>query len=135
MAFGTGPFGIVVFGTGETPPPSQALSTLSSSRKIDGVTRRYVLNAEGGFEAMGDVAQRVYCLVTQAAGAEPPFIDERASATVEANIRTSLAPLTALPSPQIAIVSIAVQRTSLGTLSREVVFRTLGDDTEHTVSA
>ncbi len=135
MAFGTGPFGIVVFGATATPPASQALASLSSSRQIDGVTRRYVLDDVGGFAPMGDTNQRVYLAVTQAAGAEPAFIDGRAAATVEAAIRTALAPLTVGPEPVIQIVAITVARTAPGTLSRSVIFIDLTNGTEQTVSA
>ncbi len=135
MAFGSGPFGIVVFGGAATPPASQALASLSSSRRIDGVTRRYVLDDEGGFAAMGDTAQRVYCAVTQAAGEEPAFIDQRAGATIEASVRAALEPLTRGPEPMIRIVSIAVARTAPGALSRSVTFVDLTNGTEETVSA
>ena len=135
MSFGQGPFGVAVLGIAEAALAAAPQTALSSSRKIDGVTRRYVLTADGGFEPERDISQRIQLLLDFGMPAEPQFLDDRFAATIDQRVRAALAPLTDGPEPSIAIVSIAVTPSGPTGTRREVVVRDLVTNDLHTADA
>ena len=128
-----GPLGIDYLGVPGPDPSPQIRSPLSSARRIDGVTLRYVQTSEGGYEGMPALQQRVLLLVTTGAGPAPATTDERARTAVEQGIRTALEPLTGGNEPEAEIVSISVTRSGPNTLRQVVIVRGLIDDKTHTV--
>lgn len=134
MSFGVGPFATNGLGSALPTYPSEPRTTLSSSRKIDPETGAYVLNDDGGFEAMDDVAQRVYLAICF--GVEgPPIIDARFQATMQAAIRKALEPLTKGRKPAIKIIAVNVTDDGRETTLKEVVYRNLLTNTNTTVQA
>ena len=132
--FGQKPYGFGGYGSPLTPSTPAAFSSLSSSRKFNGLTGRYVANDEGGFEAMDDTAQRVILTVAFAVKSGP-FITPRDLATQEAGIRAALAvSLTSGPSPAIRLISVSAAQT--GPTSSAVTVRYFNNltNTEQTVS-
>lgn len=101
MALGSGPYGP------GTPPSDTAKVALASSRKIDFRTGRYVLDADGNFEEMPDLHQRVGLLIAYGVK-EPERIGPSFAAEVAAQIRNALRPLTDTRPPQARIKRIEV---------------------------
>lgn len=126
MAYSTGPYRLA------TSLPSPGASTLTSSRKIDFVQRRYVTDDDGGFEAMDDVAQRVLLLVCFSVTPQK-FISTQALAAAAQDIRDALKPLTTGPEPEIEIAEVVAERTSAGSTRHAVSFRVLRTGTQQTV--
>jgi len=112
MAFGSGPFGVVAFGIAPSTISSVTPTELTSSRKVDFATGRYVLDDGGGFEGMDDTAQRVTIVVTAAAGKTPDVIDALLQRRTEAALRDALTPLVADGS--IIIEAVQVERARAG---------------------
>jgi hypothetical protein len=132
--FGAKPYGFGGYGSPLAPPVPAAFSSLSSSRKYDGLTGRYVANDEGGFEAMDDTAQRVILTVAFAVKTGP-FITPRDLAQQEATIRAALAvSLTSGPTPAIRLISVTAAQT--GPTASGVIVRYFNNltGTEQTVS-
>lgn len=108
MAFGTGPYGA------GTPPSSEEVerrTTLASSRKIDFRTGRYVLDADGNFDEMPDLHQRVGLLIAYGVK-EPDRIGPSFAAELEAQIRKALRPLTDTKPPEAVIKRIEISMTA-----------------------
>lgn len=131
--FGQKPWGYGGYGAPLSPPTPAAVSSLSSSRKINAKTGRYVANDEGGFEPMDDTAQRVVLLVAFAAKVGP-FITPPDLSAQEATIRAALAPLVAKPEPAIRLLAVSAAQT--GPTSTAVTVRYINNltGTEQTVS-
>jgi hypothetical protein len=87
--FGLGPYGYFPAGSALEAPAEEARSSLSSSRKVNGVTKRYVINDDGGFEAMNDIAQTVLLRICYA-DTESPYITPRAANETKAKVRAAL---------------------------------------------
>ena len=133
MGYGTGPFGSAL-GIYPPPPGPETPSDLSSSRKIDGVKKRYVLDAIGGFLPMDDTDQRV--LLTLAfAETEMPFITPQAMRQQELKIRAALAAngLVDVRAPVIELELVSVERTGPGETTATVKYRNLISGTTKTV--
>jgi hypothetical protein len=87
--FGLGPYGYFPAGDGYEVPEEETRSSLSSSNKVDGVSKRYVLNDEGGYEPMNDIAQTVLLRISYA-DTESPLITPRAANETKAAVRNAL---------------------------------------------
>lgn len=131
MGFGTGPFGAGPFGHPLITTTDEVKSSLSSSRLLNGVTKAYVVNDEGGFEAMDDVAQRVLLFLAFGMGEEPKLIDSTYPATMRARITAALAPL--VRERAIEITAIDISDDGRGATHKRVAFRNLLTDTLQTV--
>lgn len=133
--YGLGPFGFQ-FGYPSSALAGENPSGLSSSRKIDGVTKRYVLNAQGGFAPMDDTDQRVL-LVFSFAVVDTPFITPQSMREQEQRIRTALTTsgLVAPRSPAIKIIKLTVDSPSYGVVRRTLVFKNLLANTQRTIEA
>lgn len=131
MGFGTGPFGAGPFGRPLLATTDEVRSSLSSSRLIDGVSKSYVVNDEGGFAAMDDVAQRVLLLLAFGMGEEPKLIDATYPETMRARIAAVLAPL--VRERAIEITAIDIGDDGRSTTHKRVAFRNLLTDTLQTV--
>jgi hypothetical protein len=104
MALGSGPYGA------GTPPSSESTEpavALASSRKIDFRTGRYVLDANGNFEEMPDLHQRVGLLIAYGVK-EPEILGPTFKAELEAQIRSALKPLTEARPPEAVIKRIEI---------------------------
>jgi hypothetical protein len=132
MGYGTGPFGGAPLGVPLPPQPEEVVSDLSSSRKIDGVTGRYVPNEQGGFEAMDDTAQRVLLLVSFA-DTDSKIISPQGMSEQEAKIRKALEPLTAGRNPDIDQLVVTVKRTASQTTEKSISYRNRLTMTRQTV--
>ena len=126
MAYSQGPYARF------TSLPSPGPSTLTSSRKIDFESGRYVTTEDGGFEAMDDIAQRACLLVCF--GVKPQkFVTPQSLASTEQDIRLALQPMTAAPAPEIEILTVTAERTAAGKTTHLVEFRVLATGTKTTV--
>lgn len=96
--------------------------TTASSRAIDPMTGQYVVNAAGNFEAMPDLHQRVVLLIAYNVRV-PRLIGPSFRATIAAEVRRALRPLTHSRPPQAVIKSIAVEPATGGSL----IFVTFAD--------
>jgi hypothetical protein len=133
FSFGTAPFGAAPFGIPSPPTSANTISTLSSSRLVDAKTRRYVVNDEGGFEAMDDVAQRVLMLVAFNV-AIPKFVTPRDQQAQRQRILEALSPMTTGPEPQIDKVRVDVEDDGKQTSWIVVTYRNLLTKTMQTVT-
>ena len=116
-----------------TSLPSPEQSVLTSSRKIDFLTRKYVLTSVGGFEAMDDIGQRVVLLVSFAQGTRPPSIDERSLKETEYAIREALKPMIRGPEPEIRLLSVSTARVAAGVIQTTLVYKNLLTGTKTSV--
>lgn len=131
---GFGPFGTTGFGIPIADLEDAVRTSLSSSRKIDAETMTYVENDDGGFDPMSDTAQRVLLLIAFEVK-EPPILDARYPAIMEARIRKALSPLTSGREPAIKILSISVGTDGRQTGRKRIVFKDLKSSTTQTVEA
>lgn len=132
MSFGVGPYGFCAIGAETETPDEAPRKTLVSARKIDPETMSYVQDEYGGFESMPATAQRVLLLVTFEVE-EPPLIDARYAATMDARIRKALEPLTSGPEPAIQLVNITVTDDGRHGTQKVISFRDLKNHTTQTV--
>lgn len=133
MSFTGGPFGFYSFQVAPTLTTGPR-SSLSTSRKLDAQTRRYVVSDDGGFDAMDDTAQRV--LITFLQNSEKgAFIDDREFRAEESRLRDALQALTVGTKQAIRIVSLSVKSTQAGVGTRELVYENLITGTRQTVAA
>lgn len=123
MSIGIFPLGTSPVGAGDETPAEPPRKTLVTARKIDAATMRYVANDDGGFEAMPASAQRV--LLALASVVEPPIIDVRFEATMDARIRQQLSFLTNGREPAIELVEIKVSNDGRHGTTKRVTFRDL----------
>lgn len=124
MSLGISPLGTSSIGAADETPAEPPRKTLVTARKIDAETMKYVANDDGGFEAMPASAQRVLLALAMDVR-EPPIIDARFEATMDARIRAALAPLTKRPEPAIEIIRIEVSNDGRHGTTKRVVFRDL----------
>lgn len=129
--FGNGPYGHVAIGGGYGDWAEETRSTLSSSRKID-QQGRYVVNDEGGFEAMDDVAQTVMLRIAYAPRL-PSVISPAGLAKRRNDLRAALASMTAKPAPLITIKTIEVTDSGRDAVYERIVFKNLRTNTMQTV--
>ena len=120
MGFGTGPFGATPFGTAPVSPAEEPGRVLSSSRNIDGKTKRYTLDDDGNYDGMHDTAQRVLLLLAYECK-EPTVIGVDFEGKMRSSIRAALAPLTSGREPSIRLEKIEVSAKA-GTSFKRVVF-------------
>jgi hypothetical protein len=132
MALGSGPFGAPPFGGSADTAGSDTLAELSSSRKID-ARGRYVLDADGGFESMDDVAQRVLLAVCFAARDLPKIVSPQAFALGEARIKNALKPLTGGEDPAVKLERVAFTNPTPGVVKVAVGYKNLLTGTSSTV--
>ncbi len=132
--FGIGPFGYVNAGSALEASEDETRSDLSSSRKLDFPTGRYVSNDEGGFEAMDDIAQ-VVCLRVAYTKRTTKFITARNNREREMALRTALRDLTKRPEPFIELKSVSVVGAGGGRVAETIVYRNLRTGTIQTVTA
>jgi len=130
--FGTGPYGLGPFGKAVLPPEEPKPKILHSSREINGVTRRYVLDSDGNFEGMDDIAQRVLLLVSYA-DTEFKFITDRDNETSRQRIEAALSVLTSGKTPAIRIEAIEFTNPSYGLLQKRITYTNLRTNTQQTV--
>lgn len=123
MSVGISPLGTSAIGAEDETPAEPPRKTLVTARKIDAETMRYVANDDGGFDPMPASAQRV--LLALASVVEPPIIDIRFEATMDARIRQKLAFLTGGREPSIEILRVEVSNDGRHGTTKRVVFRDL----------
>ena len=133
LGFGQKPWGYGGYGSPLAPPVPAVESALSSSRKVDFVTGRYVANDEGGFEAMDDTAQRVVLLVAFAVK-RSTFLTAQSLAGQEAAIRNALLVVTRGPAPEIRVLSVSAVATDVQTSAVSIRYVNNLTGTEQTVS-
>lgn len=131
MSYGTGPLGFTPLGLPAGGPLTLTRAPLTSSRKIDGVTKRYVTTAAGGFEGMDDVAQRVLLLLSFA-DTEIGVITPQTMRAQEQKFRDALAPLTNQRAPTIKILEVSVRNPNMGRLVKTIRYKNLLTNTEQT---
>jgi hypothetical protein len=123
MSVGISPLGTSPVGAADEDPSDPPRKTLVTARSINADDMTYVSNDYGGFKAMPGSAQAV--LLALARVVEPPIIDIRFEATMDARIRAELAFLTKRPEPTIEIVEIKVSNDGRSGTTKKVVFRDL----------
>lgn len=133
-AMGVGPFGVVTAGyavpeAANAKPPT----TLTSSRRIDFVTQRYVHNGAGGFEGMDDIGQRVVLLVSGAVRV-PPKITPRAISSIQEAVRAALDNIVNVERA-ITLDQVDVVSERAGQLAARVTFTNLKTSTKQTALA
>lgn len=133
-AMGVGPFGVVTAGyavpeAANAKPPT----TLTSSRRIDFVTQRYVHNSAGGFEGMDDIGQRVVLLVSGAVRV-PPKITPRAISSIQEAVRAALDNIVNVERA-ITLDQVDVVSERAGQLAARVTFTNLKTSTKQTALA
>lgn len=133
-AMGFGPFGVAVMGyavpeAANAKPPT----TLTSSRRIDFVSQRYVVSSQGGFEGMDDVGQRVVLLVSGAVKV-PKKITPRAVSSIQESVRAALDSMINVERV-ITLDSVQVVSERAGQLAARVVFTNLATQTKQTALA
>lgn len=133
-AMGVGPFGVVTAGyavpeAANAKPPT----TLTSSRRIDFVTQRYVTNSAGGFEGMDDIGQRVVLLVSGAVRV-PPKITPRAISSIQEAVRAALDNIVNVERA-ITLDQVDVVSERAGQLAARVTFTNLKTSTKQTALA
>ena len=133
-AMGVGPFGVVTAGyavpeAANAKPPT----TLTSSRRIDFVTQRYVTNSAGGFEGMDDIGQRVVLLVSGAVRV-PPKITPRAISSIQEAVRAALDNIVNVERA-ITLDQVDVVSERAGQLAARVTFTNLKTRTKQTALA
>jgi hypothetical protein len=131
--FGLGPYGFVNAGSVLATAAEEDRSNLSSSRKFDFPTGRYVANDEGGFEPMDDVAQAV-CLAVAFAKRTTRFITARDNRAREMAIRTELRRMTKRPEPLIELRAVTVTAAGGGRTVEQITYRNLRTGTVQTVT-
>lgn len=130
--FSVGPFGFLGLGNTLAAPAEETRSSLSSSRRVDFVTKRYVVNDEGGFEAMDDVAQTVGLLVAFA-WVPPTHVTPQARNEAKTKIRAALRSLSSGAAPLIQIRSVDVSTPGGGIMNISVTYKNLRTNTIQTV--
>ena len=133
-AMGVGPFGVVTAGYAvpeavNAKPPT----TLTSSRRIDFVTQRYVTNSAGGFDGMDDIGQRVVLLVSGAVRV-PPKITPRAISSIQEAVRAALDNIVNVERA-ITLDQVDVVSERAGQLAARVTFTNLKTRTKQTALA
>jgi hypothetical protein len=123
MSIGISPLGTSPVGAEDEELADPPRKTLVTARKINADTMTYARNDYGGFDPMPASAQRV--LLALASVTEPPIIDIRFEATMDARIRQQLAFLTSGPEPAIQIQSIVVTNDGRSGTTKRVVFKDL----------
>lgn len=131
MTFGVGPYGIGTLGVPSLTPVPEVLADLSSSRKIDGKTKKYVIDGNGGFSHMDDIHQRILLLIAFNV-TEPEFLDNSFPHTMEQQIRNALKPLTDGTEPEIGITLIQIT-TDRDSSDRYVRFKKFATNTDEVV--
>lgn len=133
-AMGVGPFGVVTAGyavpeAANAKPPT----TLTSSRRIDFVTQRYVTNSAGGFDGMDDIGQRVVLLVSGAVRV-PPKITPRAISSIREAVIAALSDMINVER-SITLDQIDVVSERAGQLAARIAFTNLKTRTKQTALA
>ena len=126
MPYATGPYSLF------TSLPAPARGSLSSSRKIDFAKRDYVIDDDGGFEAMDDTVQRVVLLVAFAVSNEK-FVTEKVKNAEKDRITKALSILTDGSEPVIRLINVSVTDSATGRIQRKVEFHNLKTGTKKTV--
>jgi len=132
LGYGKKPWGYGSFGSPLTLPTPASTSSLSSSRKFDGKTGRYVVNDEGGFEAVDNTAQRVILLVAFSAKSGP-FLTDRDLAAQVAEVRSALSVMTIGPEPAITLLGVSCEASGPTSSRLTVRYRNNLTGTEQTV--
>lgn len=144
--FGGSPYGVGEPDTGEAPGGSvlrdPATGESTGSRRIDPVTRDYVLDENGRALGMSDVQQLVFIAVATLKGSsamkalgqsisEIKVIDAGIERQIAAMLTTALAHLTG---PKlIEIVSITVKKLHPGAVHTRLCWRDISAQTDHTL--
>lgn len=134
MSFGTGPFGGFHAGGYGPAATEEVRSSVSSSRAISFQTGRYLVNDEGGFEAVDDIAQTVALTVAYAYRA-PDTITVQNMAKSTERIRSALRPMTIGIAPLISEVAVRFDRSSPGVMRPLISYRNMRTKTKQTVEA
>ncbi len=133
IGFGSTPFGGAPFGAPALDVSAPPVNRLTSSRGIDGMSRKYVINDEGGFVAMDDVAQRVMLLLAFGV-TQPATITPESKAALATQIRAALAVLTVGREPTIKILTLDVVDDGRDGLNPRLSYRNLLTGTLQTTS-
>lgn len=117
---GSQPLGTFLLGVG-LAAPDESQPPLVTSRKIDHVLRKYVVDGNGDFLEMGDTASRVMLLIAFAV--KPTrSIDPISLSTMAARVRSALRPLTVGQNPAALIKDVQVTSPAPATMLVEVTF-------------
>jgi hypothetical protein len=122
---GTGPIGLGPLGIPDPTLAPDDKPILTSSRKIDAQSRRYVTTSDGGFEAMDDVAQRAFMLLQPVLNNQGGLITGRTEQQVKADVRDALKPLTGGKMPAAKLVGVTAQARQPGMFTAEVFIQSL----------
>ncbi len=133
-AYGVGPYGVGSLGVPGLPPEPETAAALSSSRKIDFATKRYVIASDGGFDAMDDTAQRVMLLILFNT-TETDIITPQEMQTTASRIRKALEPMTSGREPAIRIEEVVVSDDGKAGTFRSVRYKSLWTGTQQTLFA
>lgn len=106
--------------------PVESRPVLGPARKIDFVTRRYVLDDNGSIEAMSPTAQRVVILVMLNVPV-PKFNTIQARNEIGQGIRNILSPLQIESPPAIELLNVTVEKDGPSGMKRTIKFRDLSD--------
>lgn len=117
---GSAPLGTFTLGIG-LAPPDESQPPLVTSRKVDHVLRKYVVDENGDYLSMSDTASRVMLLIAFAVK-PAKFISPVSNSTTAARMRTALVPLTAGRNAVARIKDIRVTNPAPATMLCEVDF-------------
>lgn len=136
MPIGSGPFGVITLGIEPAATADLVPTKLSSSRKLDFATGRYIADADGGVEGMDDVGQRVSLVVAYAAQTQqlPTNLDARFDGQLRSRIRADLAEAGLIPN-DIELITVEASRKRAGQAQLLVVFMNKRTNTRQTVAA
>ena len=131
--FGLAPWGLGPLGLPEAALPAEDPAELSSSRKIDGTTKKFVQNTNGGYAGMSDTMQRVLLLVSFAVRNYPKFNTDESREQIMADITTALHPLTNPKNQAIELIEVSVRDDGRDGTYPLVRYRDLVSGKEQTV--
>lgn len=136
MTLGTGPFGVIAMGIEPAATADLVPAKLSSSRKLDFATGRYIVDADGGIEGMDDVGQRVSLVVAYAAQTQqlPTNLDARFDGELRSRIRADLAAAMLIPD-DIELLTVEAARQRPGQAQLLVVYMNKRTNTRRTATA
>lgn len=125
MGYGTGYFGLAPLGVAIQQASTADPARVSTSRKIDPLTKRFVQVTNGGFAGMTDTCQRVLLLTLQAMAGRATIITPDEQVDTEQRVRAALAPLLAGREPAIELLAVTVEDDGRDAEQVAVTFRDL----------
>jgi hypothetical protein len=108
MAWGTGSFGSTPLGIPATLLPAEDPARVSTSRKVDPLTKRFVQTTNGGYAGMTDACQRVLLLTLQALANHTGLITPDEQGDTEQRVRAALSVMADGKEPVIELRQVLV---------------------------